>query len=76
MPTPSGCSVASSVYGSRWGAPIRHEPNTRRACRSPARVTIREGGRSSSGGHTFRPSSVTSYSVLESGDRPSISTSA
>ena len=54
-----------SVYGSRWGAPTRHDPNTRRTRSSPPRVTMRHGGRPSSGGHTSRPSRRTAYRCVE-----------
>ncbi len=53
---PFAWSACDSEYGGRWGAPTRHEPKTRRACRSPSRVRIAGRGRPSSGGHTRRPS--------------------
>ena len=48
MPKPCGCSVGGSVNGGRSGSPTRHEPNTRRARRSPSRVWMVDGGRPSS----------------------------
>jgi hypothetical protein len=66
-----------SEYGGSCGTQTRQEPNTIRVGRFGSWVRTTLGGSSLPGsGHTFSPSSATSYGVIVPGSRPSHFTSA